>query len=151
MGSSSRDRTNDAPPSPQDPPAPADYPTVPRSQLLNLFDTTQIGLERAIAGAGMRQATLAGNIANANTPGYQRRDVDFHAALSAAMGAGRSAVAQVTFGAKADPGSAMRADGNGVDIDVESANMASNALEYEALVSVTRSRIEILQSAMGVG
>jgi flagellar basal-body rod protein FlgB len=118
---------------------------------LNLFDTTQLGLERAVAGAGMRQATLAGNIANANTPGYQRRDVDFHGALSAAMDAGRSAVQNTTFAAKTDTSTAMRADGNGVDIDVESANMASNALEYESLVSVARGRIDILQAAMGVG
>ena len=116
---------------------------------MNLFDTTQLGLERAVAGAGMRQATLAGNIANANTPGYQRRDVDFHGALSAAMEAGSSAVRQVTFKAATVPGSTMRADGNSVDIDVESANMASNALEYEALISVARGRIDVLESAIG--
>jgi flagellar basal-body rod protein FlgB len=117
---------------------------------LNLFDTTQLGLERAVAGAAQRQATLAGNIANANTPGYQRRDVDFHSALSAAMKDGRSAIQQVSFNAETAPGATMRADGNSVDIDVESANMASNALEYEALVSVARGRIDVLESAMGV-
>jgi flagellar basal-body rod protein FlgB len=116
---------------------------------VNLFDTTQLGLERAVAGAGMRQATLAGNIANANTPGYQRRDVDFHGALSAAMGAGRGAVQRVAFSAETVPGATMRADGNSVDIDVESATMATNALEYEALVSVARGRIDVLESAMG--
>jgi flagellar basal-body rod protein FlgB len=117
---------------------------------LNLFDTTQLGLERAVAGASMRQATLAGNIANANTPGYQRRDVDFHSALSAAMQGGRGAVDQVAFKPETDAGAAMRADGNSVDIDVESAKLASNALEYEALVAVTRGRIDVLESAMGV-
>ena len=116
---------------------------------MNLFDTTQLGLERAVAGAGMRQSTLAGNIANANTPGYQRRDVDFHKTLSAAMDAGSGAVRQVAFNAEIQRGGAMRADGNSVDIDVESASMASNALEYEALVSVARGRIDVLQSAMG--
>jgi flagellar basal-body rod protein FlgB len=116
---------------------------------VNLFDTTQLGLQRAMTGAGMRQATLAGNIANANTPGYQRRDVDFHAALSAAMDAGSGAVERVAFSPETVRGSAMRADGNSVDIDVESATMASNALEYEALVSVTRGRIDVLESAMG--
>jgi flagellar basal-body rod protein FlgB len=116
---------------------------------LNLFDTTQLGLERAVAGAGMRQATLAGNIANANTPGYQRRDVDFHKTLSAAMDAGAGAVDQVALSPETVRGAAMRADGNSVDIDVESATMASNALEYEALVSVSRGRIDILESAMG--
>jgi flagellar basal-body rod protein FlgB len=116
---------------------------------VNLVDTTQLGLQRAMTGAGMRQATLAGNIANANTPGYQRRDVDFHAALSAAMDAGSGAVERVAFSPETVRGSAMRADGNSVDIDVESATMASNALEYEALVSVTRGRIDVLESAMG--
>jgi flagellar basal-body rod protein FlgB len=43
----------------------------------------------------------------------------------------------------------MRADGNSVDIDVESATMARNALDYEALVSVSRARIDVLESAMG--
>ena len=118
---------------------------------MNLFDTTQLGLERAMAGAAQRQATLAGNIANANTPGYQRRDVDFHGALTAALQDGRGAVQRVSFAAETAPGSAMRADGNSVDIDVESASMASNALEYEALVSVARARNDVLRSAMGVG
>ena len=117
---------------------------------MNLFDTTQLGLERALTGAATRQATLAGNIANANTPGYQRRDVDFHSALTDAMKDGRGAVQQVAFHAETDRGAAMRADGNSVDIDVESANMASNALEYEALVAVSRGRIDILESAIGV-
>jgi flagellar basal-body rod protein FlgB len=116
---------------------------------LNLFDTTQLGLERAVAGAAQRQSTLASNIANANTPGYQRRDVDFHSALTAAMQTGRDAVEQVTFNAETVRGGTMRADGNSVDIDVESANMASNALEYEALVSVAKGRIDVIESAMG--
>jgi flagellar basal-body rod protein FlgB len=116
---------------------------------LNLFDTTQLGLERAISGAGMRQATLAGNIANANTPGYQRRDVDFHTTLSAAMDAGSGAVRAVAFNPETVRSGAMRADGNSVDIDVESATMASNALEYQALVTVDRGRIDVLESAIG--
>jgi flagellar basal-body rod protein FlgB len=116
---------------------------------LNLFDTTQLGLERAAAGAAQRQSAIAGNIANANTPGYQRRDVDFHSALSAAMKDGRDAVANVSFKATTEPGQAMRADGNGVDIDVESANMASNALEYDALMSVAKGRLDVIESAMG--
>ena len=43
-----------------------------------LFDTTQLALERAIEGAALRHEALADNLANANTPGYQRVDVDFH-------------------------------------------------------------------------
>ena len=120
---------------------------------MNLFDTTQLGLERAIAGAGMRQETIAANIANANTPGYRRKDVDFHTTLRAAL-AGDSpvaAVAATSFEATADTAAgAMRFDGNGVDIDAENATMAANALEYETLVAVARGRTDVLRSAMGV-
>ena len=121
---------------------------------MNLFDTTQLGLERAIAGAGMRQATLAANIANANTPGYQRKDVDFHTTLRAAMESEQpsDAIHEVAFEAATDTGSGtMRADGNGVDIDLESSTMASNALEHQAAVQVAHARIGILKAAMGTG
>jgi len=119
---------------------------------VNLFDTTQLGLQRAISGAGMRQATIAGNIANANTPGYERKDVDFHTALRSALDATSpaAAVQGTTFEATTARTGAMRADGNGVDIDVENATMAANALEYETLVSVARGRTDVLRSAMGV-
>ena len=116
---------------------------------MNLFDTTQIGLERAISGAAMRHSALAGNIANANTPGYVRRDVDFHGALRSAMASPGADLHQVGFSAAVDGSAVLRADGNGVDIDVESANLAKNGLEYQSLVQVTRARIDILTLAMG--
>lgn len=119
---------------------------------MNLFDTTQLGLERAISGAGMRQATIAGNIANANTPGYRRKDVDVHTTLRAALESDSpsQAVPTVSFAPATDASGAMRYDGNGVDIDVESATMAANALEYETLLAVARGRNDVLRSAMGV-
>ena len=119
---------------------------------MNLFDTTQLGLQSAIIGSGMRQATLAGNIANANTPGFQRKDVDFHTTLRSALASDTPtrAIRAVAFGESPGAGGTMRYDGNGVDIDVESANMAANGLEYEALVSVARARVEVMRTAMGV-
>ncbi|MDP8943595.1 MAG: flagellar basal body rod protein FlgB [Actinomycetota bacterium] len=117
---------------------------------MNLFDTTQIGLERAISGASLRQSVLAGNIANANTPGYARRDVDFHGALRTAMANGERDLGKVQFAPRVDSGAVLRADGNGVDVDVESANLAKNGLEYQSLVAVARGRIDIIRAAMGV-
>ena len=116
---------------------------------MDLFDTTQLGLERAISGAAQRQTALASNIANANTPNYKPRDVDFHSALQAAFASGKKeSVASAGF-AETTQTDVMRADGSGVDIDVESAKMAENGLEYQALVQVARGRIDILESAMG--
>jgi flagellar basal-body rod protein FlgB len=116
-----------------------------------LFDTTQLALERAIDGAAQRHAALAANLANVNTPGYQRVDVDFHGALRAALDNGdRAAVEGTAFSAERDATAVARADGNGVDADAESAKLAANALEQQAAVQVAHARNAILRSAMGV-
>jgi flagellar basal-body rod protein FlgB len=116
---------------------------------MELFDTTQLGLERAISGAAQRQTALASNIANANTPNYKPRDVDFHSALQAALASGKpETVANAGF-AETTQTDVMRPDGSGVDVDVESAKMAQNGLEYQALIQVARGRIDIIESAMG--
>jgi flagellar basal-body rod protein FlgB len=125
---------------------------------MSLYDFTQIGLESAIRGAAARQTALASNVANANTPGYRRQDVDFHSTLQAALtqgaGAGAQAGEQVlenlAFSTTTDASAPMQADGNSVDIDVEQATLAKNGLEYQALVTVARGRIDILKAAMGV-
>jgi flagellar basal-body rod protein FlgB len=119
---------------------------------MELFDTTQLGLERAISGSALRQTALASNLANANTPGYKAKDVDFHSALRSAFEAGASAdeVHSTPFATSTQSGVA-RADGSSVDVDVESAKLSENAMEYQALVQVARGRIDILKSAMGVG
>src|SRR3954470_24988014 len=105
-----------------------------------LFDTTQAALEGVIAGTTQRHQALAANLANANTPGYQRVDVDFHSTLSAALAQGAGADASLqsaTFSPTQDLSSgAVQADGNTVDPDSESAKLAQNALEQEAAVQV---------------
>ena len=120
-----------------------------------LFDTTQLALERAIEGAGKRHEALAANLANANTPGYQRVDVDFHTALAAAVGRGdeaTGAMKALSFSPTRDASAgATRADGSTVDVDSESAKLAANALEQQAAVQVAHARIGILKAAMGTG
>jgi flagellar basal-body rod protein FlgB len=118
---------------------------------VSLFDNTQLALERAISGASMRHEVLANNLANAETPGFQRSDVDFHTTLAQAMKTGEAASIQNTSFQPERENQTLRADGNGVDVDVESANLAKNSLEYDALISIARARIGILKSAMGVG
>lgn len=120
-----------------------------------LFDITQLALERAIEGAGKRHEALAANLANANTPNYQRVDVEFHGALASAMERGPDAKASLhglAFAAQRDAGAgATRADGSTVDVESESAKLAANALEHQAAVQVAQARIGILKAAMGTG
>ncbi|QEC46833.1 flagellar basal body rod protein FlgB [Baekduia soli] len=117
---------------------------------MELFDTTQTGLERALSGSALRQEAIASNIANVNTPGYRRQDVDFQSALQAAWGEGRSAVEAVSPAVSVDPTAAVRQDGSSVDIDVESAAQSKNGLQYEAITTVLKTRNAILRSAIGI-
>jgi flagellar basal-body rod protein FlgB len=118
---------------------------------MELFDTTQIGLERALSGSAQRQSAIATNIANVNTPGYQRQDVSFESELRAAFAAQRpDMVKDIAPSIGVDRTAAVRADGSTVDIDTEAAAQAKNGLEYEAISTVYKSRIAILQNAMGV-
>ncbi len=118
-----------------------------------LYDTTQIALERTIQGAAMRNEALASNLANVNTPGYQRIDVDFHGALAQAMSANspKNALHRTGFAPTVDASGATRADGSTVDLDAESAKLAANGLEHQTAVQVARGRLDILRAAMGVG
>ena len=118
---------------------------------MTLFDNTQLALQRAISGASLRQEVLANNLANAETPGFQRSDVDFHTTLTQAMKTGNAAAIEAAGFAPEVDSQTLRADGNGVDVDVESSNMAKNGLEYEALVSIAKARTQIIRTAMGLG
>jgi len=121
-----------------------------------LFDTTQLALERTIQGASQRHSALANNLANAETPGYQRMDVDFHGVLGQALAgadgsAARERVEHSAFATAVDTSvGATRADGSTVDADREAAMLAENALDHQTAVQVARARIQMLRVAMGV-
>jgi flagellar basal-body rod protein FlgB len=116
---------------------------------VELFDTTQLALGAAMRGSNARQAALSDNLANVATPGYVRKDVDFHDTLAAALQSGGSTDA-VSFTPQADTAAPVRVDGNSVDVDSENSALAENALEYDALSRISATRIDILKSAMGV-
>ena len=116
---------------------------------MDLFDPAQSALTAAMRGSAARQQALAGNLANVDTPGYVRKDVDFHAALRTAMGGGADP-GSLSFAPQADGSAPVRVDGNSVDVDAESSAMSQNALEYDAMARVASARLDILKSAMGL-
>lgn len=117
---------------------------------MSVLDTTQLALTRAISGATLRGTVLSNNIANADTPGFQPSDVDFHSALAGALDSGSKALQDLSFEPEQGPPLALRADGNGVDAEAESAKLAENGLELSALVQVAGARVQIMRTAMGV-
>ncbi|GAB1234960.1 flagellar basal body rod protein FlgB [Ferrigenium sp. UT5] len=108
------------------------------------FHQTALNLRAA------RQELLASNIANADTPNYKARDIDFTSALQGALQGDGTALPLLTSAAahlQAAGGETVMgapvqyripaqpsADGNTVEMDTERAQFADNALRYEASV-----------------
>lgn len=110
-----------------------------------------------------RQRVLASNIANADTPGYKARDMDFSRALKEATSgmtggsamattqpghlsapSGASSDAQMLYGAP----SQTNLDNNSVDMDRERASFAENSLKYEATLRFINSDVRIALDAI---
>jgi flagellar basal-body rod protein FlgB len=116
---------------------------------MTLIDTTQQALEAAMSGAMTRQTLLTSNLANVDTPGYQREDVNFQGTLNNAIQSGQP-LSQVTFTPYTQAGSAS-ANGNGISSQQESADLAENGLLYQSLTGIAAQREQILISAIGPG
>ena len=118
---------------------------------MGLFDLTDTVLQRGLEGASLRQQVLTNNLANANTAGFKRSDVDFESSLNAALSSSdpTHAAEDVSFEPQTDTTSAMTPDGNNVDVDQELSSLTENSVQYQALAAVERSRLQMLQTAMG--
>lgn len=118
---------------------------------MGLFDLTDLVVQRGLQGSSLRQQVLSNNLANANTAGFKRSDVDFQSSLASALGTGdpEQAVQSLAFSPQTDNATAMTADGNNVDTDTEMAALTQNAVEYETLAAVEQQRFSTLKSAMG--
>lgn len=112
-----------------------------------LVDSTQQLLEAAMRGSWQRETALTNNIANADTPGYEREEVNFESALQGAMSDGESP-GQIQFQTESQP-EQVGPNGTAVSVDQESAKLAENGLDYQALTQVAGARNNILTTAIG--
>jgi len=128
--------------------------------------------ETALSLRGQRQELLASNIANADTPHFKARDIDFASALQGALA--RSTVPVQGAPAQSAPGHLAgtgqrgdflpngtpvlyrmpaqgSADNNTVDMDVERNQFADNALRYEAGITLINMQIRGMMAAIQGG
>ncbi len=119
------------------------------------MDLTTAALGAALGAVGLRQELLSANVANVNTPGYKRRDVNFDSILSSIEDAQRSNDGSALMALKptveTDNATSMRADGNNVDIDMEMASIAENNVRYNALVQLAAKHLQMLESVASDG
>jgi len=95
-------------------------------------------MSKVLDGTSSRHRVLANNIANAETPGYTRKDISFEDQLTAAITTHnndpkeqKNAIDQVPVRISEDAVSPRRNDGNNVNIEREMATLAKNTLQYE--------------------
>lgn len=125
----------------------------------NAFNFINV-LDKAADASWTRNELISNNIANVDTPNYKRKDVEFQTFLSGELDRNsslRKSVANVNLDALnastyTDNASlSYRLDGNNVDIDTESANLAENQVRYYTLLdsmSQEFSRVKsVLQSS----
>jgi flagellar basal-body rod protein FlgB len=97
----------------------------------------------ALGLRAQRMAMLASNIANAATPGYKARDLDFRAALDLASD-GASPDAAMRYRVPIQPS----LDGNTVELATEQTAFAENALAYRSSLAFLQARIGTLGRAL---
>ena len=113
---------------------------------MTLFtDSISSGLERALDAVSLRSRVTSDNLANAMTPGYRAKRVDFEGALSAALAGGDPSSSPVTV---RDAGTPVREDGNSVVVEEEAAALMRNGLQYQALVEATSYKFALLRTAI---
>jgi len=112
-----------------------------------------------------RTAVLANNLANADTPNFKARDVDFKALLSAGAGGATGALPLApahampvsTAAATApSPGSTLKyrvplapsLDGNTVDVQLEQAAFADNTVRYQSALTFLSEKFKGLMTAI---
>lgn len=132
--------------------------------MINKLDEMLRFHQTALSLRSARQELLASNIANADTPDYKARDVDFASALQNAMSGTATKLPVVTSSPMhldGNTGSTLlgspvmyrrpvqpSADGNTVDMDVERAQFADNALRYEASVKFVSDELKDMLAAI---
>ena len=124
----------------------------------------QFGVHQyALQLRSQRASVLANNIANADTPGFKARDIDFQQMLRAQMGEASDtlgmtattsgsvqglAESDVVNGLKYRTPSQPAIDGNTVDIDKERSEFTQNTMEFQAAFEFLNGKIKSLLTAI---
>ncbi len=102
------------------------------------------GIERYMSLLSARQKLVASNIANADTPGYKTKDIDFQSELQNQLEALNPTVVEVD-------GLKTKSDGNNVSMDREARLLAENALKFAIATNLARSELQTIRSAIEEG
>jgi len=125
--------------------------------MFRLVDLVTKGLD----AASLRHKVLSNNLANANTPGFRRSDVDFSNLFeqSVSMPVRKTHPQHITISRRKisgihivqDTATAIRNDGSNVDADREMILLLENQLHYQAMADVITRNLGFLRLVIGEG
>ena len=129
---------------------------------MNLFGNTIQSLEHGLNFSATKGKAISQNIANIDTPNYKAKDVSFKDVFANVkannLDAYRTESRHMEFKSRTmHPGVfsysnfSYRHDGNGVDMDKEQANLASNQIYYNAVVDRINGKFSTLQNVIKGG
>ena len=127
----------------------------------SVFDYINV-LDKASDAAWKRNEVIANNIANIDTPGYKRVDVDFESVLEYELRhfqyepldvkVKNVHLNRLDVGTYVDaPDYSYRIDKNNVDVDQEASNLAKNQIKYQGLINSMSSEFSRTRTAIGGG
>ena len=137
--------------------------------MMDKLDKALYFQQEALSLLARRQDILASHLANADTPGYLARDIDFSQQLKQAVSQQRSRTEPLTLNltaARHIPATATvfnqtdllyripdqpSADGNTVDMDRERVNFADNNIKYQTSLTILGSQIKGMMSVISQG
>ncbi len=118
---------------------------------IKVFDRTFEALSKSLDMRTEKQAVIASNIANADTPGYQAKQLDFEGALAKALTMDEGAVQDVRAEIYNQINDVVREDGNTVDRESEMSALSENQLLYNAAADLVRKKLAMLKYSISDG
>ncbi len=109
-----------------------------------MLDRIAGALERYLDLLSIRQKLVASNIANADTPGYRAKDLDFAAEFRSLIRGVPPRVVEVE-------GLKVKNDGNNVSLDREARLLAENALRFQVASTLLRRQVREVRAAIREG
>lgn len=110
-----------------------------------ISDLTTTALHRALDGLDRRQAAIADNVANVETPGYLSREVSFEDSLRSAIDAGRPFSASISESRSLAP---TRLNGNNVNLDIEITAGAETSLRQQLAIQGLNAKYQLLRTSI---
>ena len=117
------------------------------SKINNIIDIIEAGIK----AESMRQKAIANNVANLQTPGYRRVDVQFKELLAKALdSSGAVDLDEIEAQIYQPKNTAVKSNGNDVILEVEVGEMVKNTLRHKAYIRLLQKKYRQIELAIDV-